>query len=388
NNMAVATDAFKISDIDGVLKPVFDELQDVYKHNYPLQRDFGFAKVGKERSFPVLVTMGHGATYDDGTGGAFSLANPIPAVTKEAKVTPTIIVDRQYAAWSAISRTAGGGEVAVTPALALVMSNLMDSHAYRQECSHMYGGQSLVRVTGISGTGTARVLTLDNASFAPGIVAKMQNAQIDCYDDSVGTTKINTNAVISVTNMSISDSDKTLTVSGNSTDLGALDTEVGGGDAHIFFANSKGLTSTGLATIAGSTGTLFNIAGGTYHMWQANNHTVNGQLSFGAGMAGLQKPFNRGVVGEDYTLYCSGASWHDLNNDAAALLQVPSQKDSFKIGTKEISYVSAIGSLTVKPSQFCKAGEAYAVLPRLLKRIGSAEVGKGVPGAPGNANWL
>lgn len=373
-----------LSVIEGVTKDVFGKLIDVIPDTFKLQEKIRFnnaAKIGEKYTMPVALTRSHGFTYNTGDAGAFALNAAVAATHKEASVTASEIVGREYISYKAASSAKGGAESFV-PVATHYVGELLRSTRYRVEASCLYGGTSIATLSSdITGSGTTRVFQINDASFAPGILQGLENASLDAYDDEDGTTQQNANAALTVDFVDFAN--KRITLTGNATDMGTIATTLGSATVELFFRGSEGKEMTGLDRIARSTGTLFGISGASYNLWAGNSHALSStQLDFASLQAALVKPGNKGAWGESFKGCISHPTFADLNADAAALRAVDSgYSESIKQGHNKISYVTSVGELEVWVHPMLKQGEALLFPLECFSRIGSTDVTSGVPGS-------
>jgi hypothetical protein len=141
---------------------------------------------------------------------------------------------------------------------------------------------------------------------------------------------------------------------------------------------------TGLFAIAENTGTLFNIAAGTYDLWKGNSVTLTGAPTMGKFLGGLVNAVGRGLD-EDGILLVSPATWNDLNTNEAALRMYDGswKRAESENGSESICYYGQNGKVEVKPYIFMKSGKALFFVPTQCKRIGSVDVTYEQPGRGG-----
>src|ERR1019366_62865 len=272
---------------------------------------------------PVVVADEHGFTYGGATAANYTLNASIAMQLQDAQVAGSELTLTSEASYGAVSRSAKKGDTAVEKLVDLLMERMKASTAKRIEIAMLYG-QSLTGIGQIaSGTGTStnRVYTLSTATFAAGIWAGMENCQLDCLQTgSFATGPINTNAAIVVASVSVGS--KTVTVTGNSTDLTAVDAQISTG-ANFFFYGAAGSLTTlnvskemiGIDAILVNSGTLFNISASTYNLWSSQTYDcLSSEFSMGKLLAGLALPVSRGLL-QDIQVFCSPATWANLNTD-------------------------------------------------------------------------
>jgi hypothetical protein len=254
------------------------------------------------------------------------------------------------------------------------------SASKRVEIELIYGASvsGLGLISATSGSGTSRVYTISGPTWAPGIWAGMENAQLDAYYNT-GTTgvQLNTNAAIVITAVSVAN--KTISVSGNSTDLTALDAQVGstvGTNATFYFYGAYGNEMSGLDVILSNTGSLFNISASTYNLWQANSYPCgSAQLTMGKVLSGLALAVGRGLM-EDVALFVAPDSFANLVADLSAQRRYDGSYKSKKAenGFETIEFYGQNGMIELIPHAMFKSGDAMAIPLDLIQRVGSTDV--------------
>lgn len=331
---------------------------------------------------PVVVADEHGFTYGGATAANYTLNASIAMQLQDAQVAGSELTLTSEASYGAVSRSAKKGDTAVEKLVDLLMERMKSSTAKRVEIALLYG-QSLTGIgtVGVStGSGTSRVFTISSATFAPGIWAGMENCQLDGYlTGSFSSGPINSNAALVVTAVNIGS--KQITVSGNSTDLTNITTDVSTGVQLFFYgagatASLNGMEMVGIDQILVNTGTLFNISATTYNLWQAQTYDCkSAELSMAKVLAALALPIARGLMSEVQVL-CAPDSWANLNSDLAGQRMYDESYDSKKgeKGVQGIVYYGANGKIEIISHPMLKQGEAFILPLDLVQRVGSADV--------------
>lgn len=377
--MAVTT-----AQLDGWFKRVYaDELSNAVPSFAILQQDIPFTKrdkIGDSYRFPVKLTRSHGMTWAGGAtaGTAFTLNNPISMVTKEANVSGSEFVLRETISYGAISRSGSGNDESFGAVLDEVPLEMAEASRFYLEMALLYGGASIGTVNADPGGGGAatRDIVISEATWAAGLWAQMVGAEIDILSAVGGTLRTNSATACLVT--AVTPSTRTVSLSGDGGDLDDIainDIIVPvGADANWF---------SGLDAITTNTGTLFGISATTYNLWRSNTYAVGGALTMGHILNGLSGAVVNGGLMEKVKVYLSTYSWTDLNNDAAALRRfAESTKAGLDLGTNQITYYGPSGQVELVPHPMVKAGEAFAVPTKRLKRIGSSDVTFQLPDMP------
>lgn len=322
---------------------------------------------GRKFLAPVQLSGEHGFTYGDGS--VFTYNDAIAAAYDEAEVQSNPLVLRTRVSLDAADRMASSDTAFLTK-MGLRASVMKSSIMKRHEISCLYGQSGIGTISSVSGSSTTRAWVITDATWAPGIWAGLVNAQLDVYTTGVGS-KRNSNAVVVVT--SVDFANKTINVSGNSTDLSAI---VATDD--LVFTGSAANDMVGLKKIVSSTsGTIFGINTATYELWRGVSHSVGGQLTFGEVMDGLAKAQAQGGLDETAVLMVSSRTWAKLNSDQAALRDYDKSYESAKaeIGNQAIKFWGSFGQLEVIGHPYLMEGEAISVPKSKVRRIGVTDIG-------------
>lgn len=287
------------------------------------------------------------------------------------------IIFRTEIVYKLLKQTVEGGTKAFESYWKRALINSKKSFNKRIEIEMLHGGRSLGTVSAATDVVTSSVITLTEASFAPGHWVGMRNAALDAYD---GATKKNTNADLIITAVDIKN--KKLTVSGNAADIDAI-IAVGtaGSGVELYFKGQKGNGVTGLIAIATmTTGSYLGISGATYpDVWNGTQVDVGGNaLDWDKIQDGLEEAAGRGCE-TDLVLLVNNPSWNNLNSDLAALRAIDSSYDVKKteMGTQGIVFHSVTGKITLEPSNYMMYGEACAYPDTRdsdMRRIGTSPV--------------
>lgn len=331
---------------------------------------------------PVVVADEHGFTYGGATAANYTLNASIAMQLQDAQVTGSELTLTSEASYGAVSRSAKKGDTAVEKLVDLLMERMKSSTAKRVEIEMIYG-QSLTGIGQIlsgTGTSTTRVYTLTNATFAAGIWAGMENCQLDNYKTGFFSSgPVNSNAPIVVTAVNVGN--RTVSVSGNSTDLTAVDAAISAGANFFFFgagatASVNGMEMVGIDYILTNTGTLFNISATTYNLWQAQTYDcLSAEISMAKVLAAIALPVARGLL-TDVQVLVAPDSWANLNSDLGGQRFFDESYDSKKQekGTNNIVYHGQNGKIEIISHPMIKRGEAFILPLDLIQRVGSADI--------------
>lgn len=333
---------------------------------------------------PVVVADEHGFTYGGATAANYTLNASIAMQLQDAQVAGSELTLTSEASYGAVSRSAKKGDTAVEKLVDLLMERMKASTAKRVEIAMLYG-QSLTGIGQIaSGTGssTSRVYTLSTATFAAGIWAGMENCQLDALETgSFATGPLNTNAAVVVSSVSVGAMQ--VSVTGNSSDLSAIDAQISTGAIFYFYGAAGQLTSAnvskemvGIDFILTNTASLFNINASTYNLWQSQTYDCkSAELSMGKVLAGLALPVARGLL-QDVALLVAPPTWANLNSDLGGQRMFDDSYEPKKgeKGVRSINYYGQNGLIEIIPHPMVKQGEAFAVPLDSIQRVGSSDV--------------
>jgi hypothetical protein len=374
--MTVTTDS-----LDGMFKIRYaDKLEKLVPSFNKLARDISFQnakRLGASYRFPVSLRRSAGVTYAGGSdyGTAFSLNAASSGLTKEASLTGTEFVLRESISYGAVAASRGGNMAAFGNAFDRTVVDMTESAAFHREMALFYGGTNIGSVTGTPNqpTATTAELIITLADWAPGLWSQMEGAKLDVYSSDGATLRNDSSgtAVYTVTN--VDSATRTVTVSGEATDIDAIaDTDI------IRPAGSTDAVFDGIDSICTNTGTLFGIDASTYGLWQANTYAAgSAALTMAKINAAAAQMVPRGGM-RDLTCYVSTATWSDLNDDLAAARRfVNTMKGGADLGTRgddnSIRFYGPSGEVKLVPHPLCKQGEAFLLDPRCFKRIGATD---------------
>lgn len=241
---------------------------------------------------------------------------------------------------------------------------MKESLTKRAEIEILHGKKGLGKVSSTTGSGANIIFT--DATWAAGIWGGMEGSLLEVRN---GATKINTNADIVLA--SVDTANKTITVTGNATDLGNI-----AATHDIYFKGAYANSMYGIYAQVQNTGSLFGIDAATYSLWKPNTHAVGGALTMPEILKGLSLAVGKGGLAEDTTLLVSPVTFEGMNADLAALRSFDSSYDPSKteVGTKSIKYHFQGGVLEVVPHMLNKDGEAAAFPTAGIKRIGATDI--------------
>ena len=236
-----------------------------------------------------------------------------------------------------------------------------------------YGQQGLSVVSSIA----SGVITISDATWSPATWAGMEGAILEAF---TGTTATETQHNGDLTISAVSYANKTITVTGTSGAVAANDV--------LYFKGARTATAfnemPGLMKIAANTGTLFGISGASYALWTGNTSSSFGTPTMGKYLAAVTDQVDRGLDEKVY-LGVPPRAWEVLNADLAGNRQYDGSysKSKAENGSQAISYYGQAGEIETRSMPFLRRGDSVLFPKSCLKRVGSADMGMGVPGTDG-----
>lgn len=354
-----------------LFKDVFgDSVINRFPNITKISRMFDFSKaevLGKKLVVPVQVAEEHGVTYAAGTDAesSITLLDPTAGELQTAEIDGSQIYARSRIGYATIERAKEAGKAAFAQALRHVVDLLTKACGKRLEATHLHGRRGWGTISSVSGAGTTRDWVVTEASWAAGLWSGTKNMTLDVWAANYGS-KTNTNAKVTIT--AVTRSSRTISVSGNATDL----TNIVAG-MHIFPETASPTTEfAGIDAILQNTGTLFAINAGTYDIWKANQYAVGGAISMEKILDAVRLGAEMGLM-DDVVCIVSPKAFQVLNNDLAALRRLDrsySTKEG-ENGTEEILYHGQTGTVRIMPHLYQKDGLAFIINPKQWHRVGA-----------------
>jgi hypothetical protein len=335
-------------------------------------------RIGDSYHEAIVLTRENGFSYGGTAGDAFTLRDPLSMATKDAVVGAYHYCMTSSISLPAVTRAQNAGKQAFASAISTVVENAYESAAQRLEISYLHGGRGIGDVpdtsSSVETTSTTATLVFSAATWAPGIWAGNEGAEVYFYDLDNLATLISSGADSIFTVTSVANSTRTVVVTGTAAGIDALDIAVQGGGVRCFFYGSRTNDMTGLGSILSNTGSLFSIDAATYGLWRGNSFDAAGELTMDKVLDYVADLVGRGLKG-DVKLLLNPFTWARLNSELNALRNFDASYKGNKqtSGTKEIEYLSQNGTISIISDNLVKGGEAFLIKPEYLKRIGSAE---------------
>jgi hypothetical protein len=326
-------------------------------------------KLGDSYRQSVTLTSEHGVTYNGSGGGQVALAAAVPATIKEGNSSGFEMIVRSKMTYAAASRAVTSKQ-AFAQGWGTVLLNLRKASMKRAELTFLRGQLGLGVVSAI-GSG---VITITDATWSPTTWAGMEGALLEAFTTNAATA---TQHDTTLTITAVSFANKTVTVSGTSSSVAPGD--------YLFFKGAKTTTGfsegVGLLKIAQNSGSLFGIDAATYALWAGNTKSSFGIPTMGRFLDAATQAVDKGLD-EKCHLLVNPKSWEVMNSDLSAQRMYDGSYSKAKAenGSQRIAYYGQMGEMEVATHPFLQRGEAVLFPKTPYKRIGSADVGMGVPG--------
>jgi hypothetical protein len=316
--------------LDGLFKDVYgDGPINVLPDVAYLQKRIKFKeseKIGKQYAFPVILSQEQGVSYLASGAGVSTLESSVAAVLKEAQVDAHQIIVRGQMDYEAAAK-AQSSKAAFKNASELLVENLMDTAAKRQEIAMLYGRSAkglAILSGGVDDSTTQQTMTVTAASWAPGIWSGLEGAQVNFYDnDNDNLISSGADAVFTVS--AIDFVNRKITVTGTTTGCAALDTaSATTNEVYVHFKNAKSAEPIGLDKITTNTGSLFNIDAGDYAMWSGNSFSAgDAALTTAKILNALKYSVGKGGLMEEADVLISPATFLNVSGTMTDLRRQP-----------------------------------------------------------------
>lgn len=370
--------------LTGLFKDVYeDKIVNLVPESSVFQKRIKFVENDKREGRllhqPVLLSLPTGMTFGV---GAVALNSPVASTMGDAQIAGAGMTLADRITYDVAAKAASGGVRAFVEATELIVDALTQSMSKFIEIELMWGSSShgtLGESTVHTGTGTVATVTLDLAEWSAGIWSGMENINVDMYNAGV---LVNTNAALVVTSVNVST--RVITMSGNSTDVTAVNT-ANGTALQIFPYLAYGQEMQGYFNILSNTGTIFNINAATYALWQSNSYSVGSTaLNFGKVQSGIALATARGLM-EDVTVFVNPKTYSNLITSQAGARRYDSsyKKSELENGTESLCFYGPNGKIEIVGHIFMKEGYAFALPLKRCQRTGATDLTFTLPGMPG-----
>lgn len=329
------------------------------------------SKLGDSYHQSVTLTNEHGFSYGGSSPTVTTLNAPIQATIKDTNSTGFEMIGRARLSYSAASR-AQNSKQAFKAAWGTMLLNLRKASMKRLELTLLRGQLGLGAVSANS----SGVLTITDATWSPTTWAGMETAVLEAWSATTASaTQRNGDLTISA----VSFANKTVTVTGTSAAVVAGDV--------LYLKGAR--TSTGfnegpgLVKIAQNAGSLFGLDAATYSLWGGNTKTSFGVPTMGRFLDAIGDAVDKGLE-EKVHLLVPPKAWEVCNSDLAAqrIFDGTYSKEKAENGAQRICYYGQAGEIELRSHVYLQRGEWVAFPKAPYKRVGSADVGMGVPGTP------
>lgn len=391
--MATYSNADTLTALNGLYKQIYSDegIQDLVPESSKLQKlipfQDGAERLGSTYVVPVILSLENGITFGGNSGTMFDLNPPVAMNMGSAQVVSDAHVLRSGIPYTVASRALAAGPQAFESATTVIMESMIKSMSRVIEIEMLYGQAQfgLGNVSSINSVNSTTIqFTFGQAEWAAGIWSGSKNLALDLVNNS-NQAVVNTNAQLTVSAVNVAT--RTITVTGNVTDVSAIVTLYGAsGNGFVTWYGSEGNQFIGINKIFQNvSANLFNIDASVYELWQGNASAVGGNLTIDAIGTGLAQAQSRGLS-EDVEVFCSPITWKYINDNTAVSQRVFDKSydpNHTETGAKTISYYTQSGVVNIHSHIYCKQGEAYAFPADKVIRVGSQPVGFKNPGNVG-----
>lgn len=373
--------------LNGLFKMAYaDKIENLIPDESLLTREIKFMGrdylLGNQYNQPVIVRSEQGFTYSRPNNGTFALNPASTMKTQNAIVDGFIILEQSGISYEAVARSDNVNSF--RNAVDLVMGDAMESFGRRLEIALLYG-QSPTGLGGLASTTnvntTTTTLAFATGQWSAGLWTPLEGANLDVYLSNTASGALNTAGPVTVSSIDVVN--KTITVTGATGDITAIDAGVTTGSLVRFYsAGSNGADeAVGLDRIMLNTGVLFNIDASLYSLWKSNTYDVSGALTLAKIQAGVAVAAQRGLS-EDVNLYVNPVVWQELSTEQVAYRMLDSSYSTKKVenGFETLEFYSQNGKLSVHAHKYVKEGEAFLLPTDRCVRIGSSDISFNIPG--------
>ena len=370
--------------LTGLFKDVYeDKIVNLVPESSVLQKRIKFVENDKREGRllhqPVLLALPTGMTFGV---GAVALVTPVASTMGDAQIAGAGMTLADRITYDVAAKAASGGVRAFVEATELIVDALTQSMSKFIEIELMWGSSAhgtLGESTVHTGATTVATVTIDLAEWSAGIWSGMENINVDMYNAGV---LVNTLAPLVVTSVNVST--RVITMSGNATDVTAVNT-ANGTALQIFPYLAFGQEMQGYFNILSNTGTLFNINAATYALWQSNVYSaLSTALNFGKVQSAVALATARGLM-EDVTVFVNPTTYSNLITSQAGARRYDSsyKKSELENGTESLCFYGPNGKIEIVGHIFMKQGYAFILPLKRCQRTGATDLTFTLPGMPG-----
>lgn len=343
----------------------------------------GTRSIGESYQIPICVIPPNGFTFAGSTGTTTStLKAGRPMKIVQAAVTPFEMDLREQTLWKNISRMAEQGLGAVDSYFGELMKNMKLAAMNRLEATTLLGQNGVGVVESCTGGSTTATVVITAASWRPGFWWAM--GQGSTYDSFTSTALNNASGPLILATITTSTRTLTFTCTGTAT------SECAAADVLYFegawdgttFSEQPGL----LVQAANTSGTSLGISATIYQNWAGNTKSIGGVASFDIVEDLCGELRDRGCA-DAISIMVANKNYGGLSSEMRSMRVIDSsyQPSKQKSGQRSIGFESPeIGELEVVIHPFMAWGDIYLQQDAQIARVGSADIGFGVPGLPNN----
>ena len=141
----------------------------------------------------------------------------------------------------------------------------------------------------------------------------------------------------------------------------------------------------GLIKIAQNSGSLFGIDAAAFSLWGGNVKSSFGAPTMGRYLDAVTQAVEKGGLDEKAVLLVPPKAWEVLNADLHTAREFDGSysKEKAENGSMRICYYGQSGEIEVRAHPYLQRHESVIFPVSAYSRIGSADVGMGVPGTDG-----
>lgn len=360
------------------------DILSLFKFAAPITSRVGFESsnlVGGKFHQPVDLQLEHGFTAA-ASSSTPTLINATAGYVGDAQITGSQLYGRAEVSYEAMMRSAQEGKQAVKNVTKHVVKRLGLSASKRLEIMALHGQRGIGTVTSFTESGAgpwSSIMLMTDASWAAGIWAGMENANVDIYDATLSTIR-NTNENVSGTGVVVTKVDvpnKSITITYTNAAKASWTSAPLATDVVFFRTHSAATEFAGLDKIGRNTASLFNIDPAVSALWAGNLYSATtGVLSMGKLLDAASIAASFGLMGANALAVISPKAFEVLNTDQAALRQYdvsyrPAKGESAFEG---LTFHSQVGTIEVLPHPFQKDGLGMFIVPDELHRIGASDL--------------
>jgi hypothetical protein len=349
-------------------------------------------KTGNKYHQPVVLQHESGVSYGGGAlaGTAYALGGGVPMQMADAQLEGSEITVQSVIAMRVLSKATGSAKAFKTGMRPIFESN-MRTHVVRKEIETIYGRSATglgYFASGVATSGTSETMTCSLATWAIGIFAGNEGAQVNFFNNSGGAL-ISSAADAVFTISTVNPDTREVLFTGTTTGCTALHAVAAAGALIMDFAGARTALATYqsaegidyVSTVASAT-TVWNISN-VNTLWKPNTYSAaSGKLTLGKVLAAVNKGVAKGGLDEEVDLFVNPDSWTDLADSfsASRVLDSSYSTGEGKNGVEKVVYFGANGKINVTPHSMIKSGEAFVVPMARCKKVGSTDVTMNVPG--------